>query len=204
MTILSLPSQLQFRFVAFQFNDTVSKNYSPFTHQSQTYVWQAKWWSGEVTLIAMKRADYDAWLGFLMELEGSAGTFLLGDPLGATPRGTAWGTPLVKGAGQTGSTLLIDGCTVSIANGLKAGDWFQLGSAATSRLHKLTRDATTDGAGEATITFWPPLREAPADNAPLTVTSAKGVFARTDNAQRWTPDTAGIVSLSFPVEEVLT
>ena len=75
----------------------------------------------------MIRSDAEIWLGFLLSLNGMAGSFLLGDPLGATASGNLGGTPLVNGANQTGASLSIDGCSNNITNWLKAGDYIQLG-----------------------------------------------------------------------------
>ncbi len=69
----------------------------------------------------------------------------MGDPVNTSPRGAATGTPLVKGASQTGNTLTTDGWTTGVTGILKAGDWIQLGTGSTSTLHKLQQAADSDG-----------------------------------------------------------
>jgi hypothetical protein len=89
------------------------------------------------------------------------------------------GTPQVKGAGQTGGTLNIDGCTASVTNWMMAGDYFSVNS----ELKRLTRNASTDGAGETTLYFEPILRVTPADNATLTVRGATCPMILVDDRQ---------------------
>jgi len=184
-----------------EFVNSVSK--SPFTLESQVYDWGGMGWKIDATLPSqMKRDTAEEWIAFALSLNGRNGTFLAGDPSGKTPRGVGGGTPLVKGAGQTGSTLLIDGCPISTTNWLKKGDYFQLGTGSSSRLHKLIENASTNASGEVTLEFRPSLRGSPADNAPLTITNAKGVFRMDSNTVPWTADGKGqIYRYSFTASE---
>jgi hypothetical protein len=103
---------------------------SPFTGQQQVYEWAGQFWHAKCTLPPMTRANAERWISFLLSLRGMAGTFLLGDPLGKTVQGTAGGSPIVNGAGQSGKQLAISGLT----GVLKAGDYFHIGSAGENRL----------------------------------------------------------------------
>ena len=152
----------------------------------------------------MKRDTAEEWIAFALSLRGRKGTFLAGDPSGRIPRGVGGGTPLVKGAGQTGSTLLLDGCPISTTNWLKKGDYFQLGTGSSARLHKLIENANTNASGEVTLEFVPTLRTSPADNAPLIITNAKGLFRMDSNTVPWTADGNGqFYSYSFTATEDL-
>jgi hypothetical protein len=86
------------------------------------------------------------------------------------PRGKS-GTLLVKGAGQTGTTLAIDGGN----NGylIREGQWVSVTVAAKSRsyLHLMDADTRIDADGEADLVFTTPIRRSPADNDSLTVES---------------------------------
>ena len=93
------PANITFRAV-----NTVGMSMSPFTYQ-QVVAHAGQRWECDVTLPAMARADAEQWVAFLVSLRGQFGTFTLGDPVGASPRGSAGGTPLVNGASQTGGTL---------------------------------------------------------------------------------------------------
>jgi hypothetical protein len=154
----------------------------------------------------MKREDADEWNAFLTSLNGQFGTFLLGDPLAANPRGSAGvtpGTPLVNGTSQTGNILAIDGCPESATGYLKAGDYIQLGSGSTSRLYKVLSDVNTTSDGAASIDIWPDLRESPSDNAPVTVTNTKGLFRLSSNESSFTISNASIYGISFGAVEAI-
>lgn len=110
---------------------------------------------------------------------------------------------LVNGADQTGATLAIDGLQASKADVFKAGDYFQIGTGSSSRLHMVTADADSNGSGEATLDIWPPLRASPADNAALTITSPKGVFRLTGDVNGWDADAAGVYAVTLQAIEVV-
>lgn len=177
---------------------------SPFTHHRQVQAWPAAWWECDVVLPAMKRADAEAWLGWLASLKGPVGTFLMGDPLGATARGALGGTPLVFGGGQTGGSLAIDGCSNNITNWARAGDWLQLGSGASARLHKILTDASSNGSGQVTLDIWPNLRSAPADNAAVTMASCVGVFSLPEGyVPSWSQSADQTYTVNFSAIEVV-
>ena len=91
---------------------------------------------------------------------------------GADPNGSGGGTPLVKAASQTGTSLNTDGWTASTAV-MKAGDCFTLANITT--LFRVVSNVSSDGSGDATLTIQPPIvvGASPADNAALTRTGAK-------------------------------
>jgi hypothetical protein len=128
---------------------------------------------------------------------------LLGDPNGATARGAATGTPLVNGASQTGGSLVIDGAATSVTGWLKAGDYIQLGSNGSSTLHKVLTDANSDGSGNVTLDIWPHIRVAPADNAAVTVSDAKGLFRLSSNEQAFSINESAIYGMTFAAMEAV-
>jgi len=154
----------------------------------------------------MKREDADVWLGFLLRLRGSYGTFLLGDPSSATPRGSAAteaGTPVVNGAGQTGDFLDIDGLPVSTNGYLKAGDYIQLGTGSTATLHKVLENVNTNESGQATLNLFPAVRTAPNDGATVTVENCVGLFRLNSNETMWSVDQASIYGVTFGAVEAM-
>lgn len=179
---------------------SVAVSTSPFSYSSQVQAFSGQLWRAEVTLPVMERADAEEWISFLLKLNGREGTFLLGDYAAKTPRGGSPGTPLVKGAGQTGQTLLTDGWGATQTDVLMAGDYFSIGQ----RLHKVLEDADSNGSGESTLTFWPALRSSPADNASLVTASCVGLFRLANNAyQIHSADAAKHFSISFSAEEAI-
>lgn len=181
----------------------VGMSVSPFTGQQQVYKHAGQWWEMEVTMPSMKREDAEKLVAFLLKLNGRYGTFLFGDPANTTPRGIATGSPLVKGASQTGDTLITDGWTPNITGILKAGDWIQIGSTSSTRLHKVLDDADSDGTGTATLTIWPDLRSSPPDNGVLTVSAAKGRWRLAANETNYSIETAQIYGVTFACVEAL-
>lgn len=141
-------------------------------------------------------ADRQDMIAFLLKLNGMEHRFTVRD-YGHTQRGAFGGTPLVKGAGQTGASLLIDGCTNSVTNWIRAGDQFQVGT----ELKMVTADANSNGSGEVTINFRPALRTSPADNAPITTTTPVAVWMLSSDTIDWATG-AGPAFSDFVVEAV--
>lgn len=178
---LALPTTPGIKDIEWNPRAAVASEASPYTYQAQVQAHQGQILAANVTLPPMKRAEAEKWVAWLMALNMTEGTFLLGDPDAPAPKGVATGTPLVNGAGQTGSTLSIKGLTPNITGIYKAGDKLQLGSGLTARLYTILVDADTDGSGNTTVTLWPRLRSSPADNAPIVTTAPKGLFRLTAN-----------------------
>jgi hypothetical protein len=200
---LALPTTTGIAKIRLSANSVVGISMSPFTAKQQVYKYTGQYWEAEISLPPMKRSDAEYWISFLLKLNGSYGTFLLGDPNGATARGVATGTPLVNGASQTGNELVTDGWTTSTTGILKAGDYIQLGTGASAKLHKVLDDVNSDSSGNATITIWPDLRSAPSDNAAIVVSGAKGVFRLSANQSDWDVNEASIYGMTFPAREAL-
>lgn len=203
---LSTPTNKTIAEIRLIARNVVGVSTSPFTLKQQTYQFSGQRWEADIQLPAMQRDNAEEWVAFLMSLYGQKGTFLLGDPLGATAQGsasTAAGTPVVNGASQTGGTLAIDGLPASATNYLKAGDYIQLGTGATSQLYKVLTDASSNGSGEATLDIWPNLRSSPADDATVVVSNAKGVFRLNDNATSWDINRMALYGIAFGAVESL-
>jgi hypothetical protein len=200
---LALPTHTGIRSIELRAVNAVAYSRSPFTFAGQAFAYAGQMWQADVTLPPMKRADAEQWVAWLVSLRGSLGTFLLGDLLGATARGVATGTPLIKGGSQTGGTINIDGATSGVTGWLKAGDYVQIGSGGTARLHKVLQDTNSDGSGNVTLELWPHVRTAPADNAAVTVSSAKGLFRLASNEQAWSINEASIYGITFSAMEAV-
>jgi hypothetical protein len=77
----------------------------------------------------------------------------------------AVGAPLVKGADQAGTSLLIDGFTAQLA--IRKGWFFTLETTDGSSAHIVTAEVIAASNTEATVTFWPELWLEPGDNDPV-------------------------------------
>lgn len=144
---------------------------SPFTGTQQVQDWGGAWWEMEIEFAAQQDQAGRSLSAFLASLRGPVNSFVFRDAFIRNPLGL--GSPQVNGAGQVGGTLICDGWT---GTGLRAGDFFSLGTGTNTRLHQVILDAPPT-AGAATLTFVPSLRASPADNAPLNVVNP-GVLLR--------------------------
>jgi len=120
------------------------------------------------------------------------------------------GAPAVNGAGQYGYSLITNGWAPSVANLLLPGDYLSIASSPVNggdisplRLYSLTQAVNSDSSGNATLPIWPPLRESPANAAPLILTNTQGLFRRSDPKQQWNENYDKTVSLSFGIVEAL-
>lgn len=68
--------------------NAVGVTQSPFTLRQQVFQHPGQRWSASVSIAPVNREFGEPWIAFLVALNGPVGTFLLGDPLGARPRGT--------------------------------------------------------------------------------------------------------------------
>ena len=181
--------------------NVVSTGASPFNFAEQTYVHPGQRWLASVTLPPMKRERAEPWISFLMSLKGRQGYFLLNDPNALAPQGSVTGTVRVFGASQSGASLVVDGISANLVNAFKAGDYIQLGSGASARLHKVLTNATADGLGSASLDIWPDLRSSPADNAVVTYASASGLFRLSNNVTSWNINEISSYGVTFDCVE---
>jgi len=180
----------------------VSASQSPFTLQTQVQGFAGQRWQVEMSLPAMQRANAEQWITFLLSLNGRLGTFLFGDPAGKQPRGSALGTPIVDGAGQTGGSLVTTGWQINENGVLLKGDYIEIGTLLLTRLYKVLNDVNADGSGDAVIDIWPDLQVSPGDSDPLTTTQANGLFRLSSNEMPYSINEAmhyGIVIAAMSV-----
>lgn len=199
---LTLPTATGISSIRMRPNTVVAVTRSPFTFESEVLVHQGQWLEADVTLPKMLRANFAAWEAFRLKLNGQEGTFTMGIPDHDTARGSASsapGTPLVKGASQTGNSFAMDGAPNSATGYLKEMDLIQLGTGATARIYVVLNDANSDGSGNVTLDIWPKITAAnsPADNSAVVVASCVGLWRMAGNIMDWSADTAAIYGLSF-------
>lgn len=184
MTTLSLPTGWPEPAKAeFWLSYNTQQHESPLSRDVQTLELAGGRWRAEFTFAPMFPEVWRVVNPFIARLRGGAGRVYMPVPYPMrTPRGTAGGTPLVAGGSQTGSSLTTDGWSAGAT--LLAGDYFHFTNGAGGRELKIVRtDATADGSGAMTITFDPPIRSAPADNAALTTSSPSCIMGLADDDQ---------------------
>lgn len=166
--------------IVFEHVDISAFAASGFTGQQEIQEWSGKFRKAEVEYADLMQEAYQEIISKLLALYGSTGTFLLGDPLRTSPRGTWAGTPSVDGANAAGSkTLNIKGFTPTQTGVVVAGDTFHIGTGTSQYLYEaVNADVDSDGSGDATVQIWPTLRVALTDGATITTSSPKGAFRR--------------------------
>jgi hypothetical protein len=110
------------------------------------------------------------------------------------------GTPLVKGAGQTGSTLLVDGLTAGLVIPRRTPFNIQ-DSSGRVYLHFTTSEVTANGSGEATLAFGPMMRVSPADNSTVQLAAPKLRGWLNDGGVSWSEERLEFHSVPFAVRE---
>jgi hypothetical protein len=151
----------------------------PLKGTAQTLARPGAKWVATLTFNALDADDRATLQAFLVQLRGQENRASLYDH-SHTQRGALGGTPLVNGASQTGTSLITDGWP-NTTTVLKAGDRFTVNG----ELKMVTSDVTSDGAGNATISFEPALRASPANDAPITTSNPTATFMLSGPRVQW-------------------
>ena len=188
---LATPTTIGIESIELRAVNAVAVSQSPFTYKQQIVSHGGQKWEASVNIPSVHRDKAAEWKAMLVGLKGQQGTFLLGDPDYATPQGTVSSCVLTGDAGDDNATVVMTGT-------LKAGDYIQLGSGASSKLHQVLLDQDGDG----TIEIWPSLRS---DYTSSTVVfnSPKGVFRLSTNMTSWSINNASIYGISFEAVEAV-
>jgi hypothetical protein len=201
----TLPTEMVIQGCTMRQQSIVAVSKSPFSGTEQAFAHPGQWWEAELSINFMERADAGAVTAWFASLNGREKTIAFGDPAAVAPQGSAAsapGTPVVNGASQTGAALICDGAPNAATNYLKAGDYVQLGSGSTARLHMVLEDVSSDGSGNFTLNLWPQLRTSPDNDATLVVTSAVGLFRLAENVRQWNESNVHY-GFTFSIVEVL-
>lgn len=177
---------------------------SPFTLEEQQFNWPGEMWTIDFRLPPFtSRRTAMQWIAFGLNLKGTFGCFLMGDPSAKTPAGIATGSPVVDGAGQTGDYLNTTGWTPSQQGIMLAGDYIQIGTGINSKLYMVTEDTDSDVSGNANLRIVPSLRSSPIDGAAIIVNNAKGLFRLTSNSFPWSVEPGKVYRVAFQAQEVV-
>jgi len=189
---LDTPTTIGFESIELRAVNATITSQSPFSYKQQVISHTGQRWEASVSIPSVLRDLAEPWAAFLTALKGQTGTFLLGDPLSATPRGTVSSCTLTGTAGD-------ESVAVTMTGSLLAGDYIQLGSGTTARLHKVL----VDQSGSGTLEIWPALRST-YTSATVTTTNAKGVFRLNQNMSSWQISNANSYGIAFEAVEAIT
>ena len=189
---LNTPTTIGIESIDIRAVNAVVVSQSPFTYKQQVVSHSGQKWEATVNIPSVRRDLAAAWKSFLVSLKGQTGTFLLGDPDYATPQGDVSACTLT---GVTGDETV----TVVMTGTLEAGDYIQLGTGSTARLHQVLESLT----GNGSLEIWPALR-ADYTTATVTYNDAKGVFRLANNVSSWSINNASAYGISFEAVEVIS
>ena len=188
---LATPTTIGIESIELRAVNAVAVSQSPFTYKQQIISHGGQKWEASVNIPSVHRDKAAEWKAMLVGLKGQTGTFLLGDPDYTTPQGTVSSCVLSGNVSDETASVVMTGT-------LKAGDYIQLGSGSSAKLHQVLLDQDGDG----TLELWPSLRS---DYTSSTVVfnSPKGVFRLATNMTSWSINNASIYGISFEAVEAV-
>ena len=155
-------------------------------------------WAGSFTWSNRQGLEARTLKGQLQGLRGQIEDFRITPP-DHEGLGTAVGSGVVNGAIQTGSSIVTDGWGVNQPILLEIGDYFEING----ELKQVTLRAASDGAGNSTIQFQPPIRKSPADGSAVITTNPKVTMRLTSPFTAHSLSAPVIYAVSIEAEEVL-
>jgi len=188
---LSLPTSIGIAQIEITAVNAVALSTSPFTFKQQVFTYSGQMWTASVTIPPVHRYLSADWKAMLTALRGQTGTFLLGDPDYATPRGTISSGTLT---GTVGSSTV----SVTLTGTLLAGDYIQVGSGASAKLHQVLVNIS----GSGSLEIWPALRDT-YTSTPIVFNSPSGVFRLSSNQTSWSINENSVYGISFDCVEAL-
>tara|TARA_R110002124_G_scaffold30716_1_gene105174 strand:+ start:762 stop:1349 length:588 start_codon:yes stop_codon:yes gene_type:complete len=189
---LDTPTSIGIESIELRAVNSVATSQSQYSYKQQVISHGGQKWEASVTIPSVRRDKSAQWKAMLVALKGPTGTFLLGDPDYATPQGTVSSCVLSGVAGAESPTVVMTGT-------LLAGDYIQLGTGPSSRLHQVL----TDQSGDGSIDIWPSLRST-YSSATVVFNSPKGVFRLATNITSWSINNASSYGISFDAVEAIT
>lgn len=159
MTTITLPSTPKPQSMMWKLVQPAQNNISGWTGARQVLASGRGWWECQITYPPIVgTTNFNPWRAFVALMRGSANDVQI--PVDPTAQSAIANTMSVNGANQTGRNINVDGLPNSTTV-LTAGQFVTIGG----QLLQLTANVTSNGSGQATLSFEPAIRAAPADNA---------------------------------------
>ena len=150
----------------------------------------------------MTRSEFAPILAFIMKQRSQMESFQYTPPSVDDSLGVASGVISVNGAISAGVTsVAIDGMANSTSGVFKAGDFFRF--TGQSKVYMVVADVSSNGSGQGTLTFEPPLRANVADNAVLIYSNVDFTVGLTGDIQEFTIGTENYFQYEIDLIEVL-
>jgi len=133
----------------------ISDVYFNFVNESQSGVVETKSGLGHnyditIELTRMSLQESKEFMGWLSSLRGRLNAFNLTIPDISYTTSSYTGSITVKGAGQAGNQIAVDGLPVSTRRILKRGDYVKF-ETSSKKVYRLVEDLDSDGAGEGIL-----------------------------------------------------
>lgn len=177
---------------------------SPLSNSIQTVARKGAHWKTSITFSNLTDDERGALQSFITRLNGQEHRMRIRD-YGQPFRGNAplSDSPITwDGASEVIDRLVITNTTPSIGSYLKRGDYVQVGN----QLHQVTHgsggdysDPLSNSGGRCTAYIAPEFITYPADNTPVILHGATGVFMMTNNP-KWT--TSGLYVSSITIDAI--
>ena len=150
----------------------------------------------------MTRTEFSPINAFIMKQRSQLESFTYSPPTISTPLGVASGVILVNGAITAGATSCsIDGMANSTTGVFKAGDYFRF--TGQSKVYMIVSDVSSNGSGQGTLTFEPPLRSNVSDNTAIIYSSVDFTVGLTNDIQEFNIGTENLFQYEVDLIEVL-
>ena len=150
----------------------------------------------------MTRTQFAPILAFIMKQRSQLESFTYTPATMASTNGVATGSILVNGAVSAGATSCsIDGMANSTTGVFKAGDFFRF--TGQTKVYMIVSDVSSNGSGQGTLTFEPPLRTAVSDNTALIYNNVDFTVGLTNDIQEFNIGTSLYYQYEVDLIEVL-
>ena len=150
----------------------------------------------------MTRTEFAPILAFIMKQRSQLESFQYTPPTVDDALGVASGVIRVNGAILAGVTsVAIDGMANSTSGVFKAGDFFRF--TGQEKVYMCVGDVSSNGSGQGTLTFEPPLRSNVSDNAILIYDDVDFTVGLTGDIQEFTIGTENYFQYEIDLIEVL-
>jgi hypothetical protein len=150
----------------------------------------------------MTRSEFAPILAFIMKQRSQLESFQYTPATMASSNGVASGVIRVNGAISAGVTsVAIDGMANSTSGIFKAGDFFRF--TGQNKVYMCVADVSSNGSGQGTLTFEPPLRTGVADNAILIYSNVDFTVGLTNDVQEFRVGTENYFQYEVDLIEVL-
>jgi len=150
----------------------------------------------------MTRTEFAPINAFVMKQRSQMESFTYSPPTISSALGVASGVISVNGAISAGVTsVAIDGMANSTSGVFKAGDYFRF--TGQTKVYMVMADVSSNGSGQGTLTFEPPLRSNVSDNAILIYSNVDFTVGLTGDIQEFNISTENYFQYEIDLIEVL-